>query len=165
MIVTAPRQPRPPCSIDVPTLSKGILCLFNAEFYYVGIELILCEFRHEYETTLENYPPESRHVLKLQVREKMPSPRIIQTHLPFYLLHPDLLETSKVNGENILSKRRKSTQIIFLLIQIIYVARNPKDVIVSYFYLCKLYKVVHDYQGTLEQFADYFMNNEGLSTK
>lgn len=26
----------------------------------------------------------------------MPSPRIIQTHLPFYLLHPDLLETSKV---------------------------------------------------------------------
>lgn len=29
--------------------------------------------------------------------EKMPSPRIIKTHLPFYLLNPKLLETSKVN--------------------------------------------------------------------
>ena len=27
---------------------------------------------------------------------KLPSPRIIKTHLPFYLLHPKLLDTSKV---------------------------------------------------------------------
>jgi hypothetical protein len=29
--------------------------------------------------------------------EKMPSPTIFKTHLPFYLLHPELLDTSKVN--------------------------------------------------------------------
>ena len=50
-------------------------------------------------------------------------------------------------------------------IKVIYVARNPKDVIVSYFYLYKLYKIVHDYRGNLEQFADFFMNDEGPLTK
>ena len=45
----------------------------------------------------------------------------------------------------------------------IYVARNPKDVIVSYYFLYKLYKVVHDYQGDLELFADYFIRDEGIS--
>ena len=29
--------------------------------------------------------------------DKMPSPRILKSHLPFYLLHPQLLDTSKVN--------------------------------------------------------------------
>lgn len=29
--------------------------------------------------------------------EKMPSPRIMKSHLPFYLLHPELLSTSKVS--------------------------------------------------------------------
>lgn len=50
-----------------------------------------------------------------------------------------------------------------LICQVIYVARNPKDVIVSYYFLYKLYKVVHDYQGDLELFAEYFMNDEGNS--
>jgi hypothetical protein len=29
--------------------------------------------------------------------DKMPSPRILKSHLPFYLLHPELLDTAKVN--------------------------------------------------------------------
>jgi hypothetical protein len=29
--------------------------------------------------------------------DKMPSPRIFKSHLPFYLLHPELLDTCKVN--------------------------------------------------------------------
>ena len=29
--------------------------------------------------------------------EAKPSPRIIKPHLPFYLLHPTLVDTSKVN--------------------------------------------------------------------
>lgn len=95
----------------------------------------------------------------------MPSPRIIQTHLPFYLLHPDLLETSKVFYVTIeffyTLEIVLYTRLLKPCFQIIYVARNPKDVIVSYYYLYKLYKVVHDYQGSLEQFADYFMDDEG----
>lgn len=71
--------------------------------------------------------------------DQMPSPRVIRPHLPFYLLHPDLLDTCKV----------------------VYVARNPKDVIVSYYYHHKLLKM-HGFQGDLEEFAEYFMNDEGI---
>ena len=42
----------------------------------------------------------------------------------------------------------------------VYVARNPKDVIVSFFYHHKLIKF-HDFSGDLEKFAEYFMKNEG----
>ena len=41
----------------------------------------------------------------------------------------------------------------------VYVARNPKDVIVSFFYHHKLMKL-HNYTGDIEQFAQYFMDNE-----
>ena len=40
--------------------------------------------------------------------------------------------------------------------------RNPKDVIVSYYYHHKLIKV-HGYTGTMDKFAEYFMNDEGES--
>ena len=39
----------------------------------------------------------------LEEFDKMPSPRILKSHLPFYLLHPELLETSKVKTVKILS--------------------------------------------------------------
>nr|CAH0102991.1 unnamed protein product [Daphnia galeata] len=79
--------------------------------------------------------PESRQMLNSF--DKMPSPRIFKTHLPFYLLHPELLDTSKV----------------------LYVARNPKDAIVSFYHHHKLIKA-HDYKGDLEEFAQYFMDDE-----
>lgn len=43
-------------------------------------------------------------------------------------------------------------------------ARNPKDVIVSYYFHHKLIKS-HGYTGTLEELAEYFMNDEGNSTQ
>ena len=42
----------------------------------------------------------------------------------------------------------------------VYVARNPKDVIVSYYFHNKLIPV-HGYTGTLEEFANYFMDGLG----
>ncbi|KAJ8729875.1 hypothetical protein PYW07_016913 [Mythimna separata] len=48
--------------------------------------------------------------------EKAPSPRFIKTHLPLSMLPPNLLSTAKV----------------------IYVARDPRDVAVSYYYLHKM---------------------------
>ncbi|CAH0723133.1 unnamed protein product, partial [Brenthis ino] len=48
--------------------------------------------------------------------EDAPSPRFIKTHLPLSLLPPNLLSTAKV----------------------IYVARDPRDVAVSYYYLHKM---------------------------
>ena len=39
-------------------------------------------------------------------------------------------------------------------------ARNPKDVIVSYFNHCKLFKYI-DYKGDLPSFVNYFINDQG----
>jgi len=35
--------------------------------------------------------------LTLEKINQMPSPRVIKSHMPFYLLNPDLLDTCKVN--------------------------------------------------------------------
>jgi hypothetical protein len=42
---------------------------------------------------------------------------------------------------------------------VVYVARNPKDVIVSYFYHHKLIEF-HNFTGDIETFAQYFMDDE-----
>jgi len=84
--------------------------------------------------------PEEEDVLKSVTLDKigeMPSPRVIKTHLPFYLLPPHLVDTCKV----------------------VYVARNPKDVIVSYFHHHKLF-TNQQFTADIEKFADYFMKDE-----
>jgi len=43
---------------------------------------------------------------------------------------------------------------------VVYVARNPKDVIVSYYFHHKLINSVHGFEGDIEKFAEYFMNDE-----
>jgi hypothetical protein len=41
-------------------------------------------------------PQDHTMMLTLDKVEKMPSPRVIKSHLPFYLLNPKLLDTCKV---------------------------------------------------------------------
>ncbi|KAL7645814.1 UNVERIFIED_CONTAM: hypothetical protein RMT77_002711 [Armadillidium vulgare] len=72
----------------------------------------------------------------LQFAEFTEDPRVIKTHLPFPLLSPTLPETAKV----------------------IYVARDPKDVAVSYCHHSRLL-VGHDFLGTTSQFVDHFVND------
>jgi hypothetical protein len=104
-------------------------------------------------------PSENPIITSAAKFNSLPSPRIIRPHLPFFLLPPKLLDTAKV----------------------VYVARNPKDVIVSAFYHHKLFKVTdvishfkknkylfytpmkqtNSFTGDLEAFAQHFMNNEG----
>ncbi|KYN41324.1 Sulfotransferase 4A1 [Trachymyrmex septentrionalis] len=64
------------------------------------------------------------------------SPRFIKSHLPLELL------PTVINSD----------------CKIIYVARNPKDVVVSYYNFQKDYKL-YQYQGTFEQFCNNFMDN------
>ncbi len=40
-------------------------------------------------------------------------------------------------------------------------ARNPKDVIVSYYFHHKLIKL-HGFTGTMDEFAEFFMDDEGI---
>jgi len=63
--------------------------------------------------------------------------RFIKSHLPLSLLPPDLVNTAKV----------------------IYVVRNPKDVLVSFYHHHKLING-HGYVGDLPSFAKRFMRNE-----
>ncbi|XP_068243032.1 sulfotransferase 1A1-like [Palaemon carinicauda] len=77
--------------------------------------------------------------LFFQMSEASPDPRTIKSHLPLSLLPTDMLKTSKV----------------------VYVARNPKDVVVSFHHHCKMFKN-HNYTGSFEDFVQYFVNDDLL---
>lgn len=65
---------------------------------------------------------------------KMASPRVIKTHFPFSLMPPSVMEVRA---------------------KVIYVARNPKDVAVSYYYLCRRARSI-DYVNDFSLFWQYF---------
>ncbi|CAK9809497.1 Luciferin sulfotransferase [Anthophora plagiata] len=71
-----------------------------------------------------------------EVIAKIPSKRFIKSHFPLSLL-PGILESG---------------------CKIVYVARNPKDVAVSWYYLNKAIKT-QGYIGDFATFWDYFQNN------
>ncbi|XP_072159060.1 sulfotransferase 4A1 isoform X1 [Bemisia tabaci] len=75
-----------------------------------------------------------------EILERAESPRFIKTHLPFSLLPQDLLQSGA---------------------KVIYIARNPKDVAVSYFHLHKFFRTL-DFKGDFNQFWDFFENDHVL---
>lgn len=68
-----------------------------------------------------------------QVLESTPSPRFMKTHLPFSLLPPALLDTCKA----------------------VYVARDPRDVAVSFYHLNKSIRT-QGYIGDFKTYWKYF---------
>ncbi|XP_014227316.1 estrogen sulfotransferase [Trichogramma pretiosum] len=71
-----------------------------------------------------------------EVLDKMPGPRFIKSHFPFSLL-PNILESGA---------------------KMVYVARNPKDVAVSWYNLNKAFKT-QGYQGDFAKFWRYFRDD------
>ena len=65
------------------------------------------------------------------------SPRFVKTHMALSMLPPRLLDECRV----------------------IYVARNPKDALVSYYHQHKLFRT-HGFDGTFEEFFDLFLENK-----
>lgn len=82
---------------------------------------------------------ENEIIEKFNQFDRMPSPRIFKTHLPAFLLPKDTWTAKS---------------------KIIYIARNPKDVIVSFYYMVR--NNAFQYKGTLEQLAQYYRKNEGF---
>ncbi|KAG5307594.1 ST1C4 Sulfotransferase, partial [Pseudoatta argentina] len=71
-----------------------------------------------------------------KVVAELPSPRFIKTHLPFSML-PGLLDVG---------------------CKVVYIARNPKDVVTSYYHLnCSI--KTQGYLGDFSTFLEYFLNN------
>ncbi|KAJ8725839.1 hypothetical protein PYW08_004022 [Mythimna loreyi] len=68
-----------------------------------------------------------------QLLANAPSPRFVKTHLPLTLLSPKILETAKV----------------------VYVARDPRDVVVSCYHHARLLTVTA-YSGTFKEFWNLF---------
>ncbi|XP_063222130.1 sulfotransferase 1C4-like isoform X1 [Bacillus rossius redtenbacheri] len=73
-----------------------------------------------------------------EVLGKMRSPRFIKTHLPFSLLPPGLLDSG---------------------CKVVYMARNPKDVAVSYFHFIRLIRCM-GYKGDFETYWNQFERNK-----
>lgn len=68
---------------------------------------------------------------------EMTTQRFIKTHLPFKLLPPSIMENRA---------------------KVVYVARHPRDVVVSYYHLNKLYRT-QGYVNDFETFFEYFMKD------
>ncbi|XP_039211425.1 amine sulfotransferase-like [Crotalus tigris] len=73
---------------------------------------------------------------------QMPSPRVIMSHLPYYLL-PKKLRAKKG--------------------KVIYVYRNPKDILVSYFHYCNCFHGVEN-STNLEEFMQRFLSGDIASS-
>ncbi|XP_071746961.1 uncharacterized protein [Lepeophtheirus salmonis] len=76
---------------------------------------------------------------QLEIANEIPmgSRRLLKSHLPFSLMPPGVLKKNKV----------------------IFVARDPRDVVLSYFRHQRLMKY-YDFQGDFTTFLDYFVRDE-----
>ncbi|XP_052737550.1 sulfotransferase 1A1 [Bicyclus anynana] len=67
----------------------------------------------------------------------MPSPRFIKSHIPLSLLPPTLVDQAKV----------------------VYVARDPRDVVVSVYHLCKMHRI-HGAPDSFKEFWNWFIKDQ-----
>ncbi|NXG81183.1 ST1C1 Sulfotransferase, partial [Baryphthengus martii] len=95
--------------------------------------------RHPFLEWFIEGPPSLRYS-GLELAEAMPSPRTIKTHLPVQLVPPSFWEQN---------------------CKIIYVARNAKDNLVSYYHFHRMNKALPE-PGTWEEFMEKFMNGKVL---
>uniref|UniRef100_A0A3P8YUD4 Sulfotransferase n=1 Tax=Esox lucius TaxID=8010 RepID=A0A3P8YUD4_ESOLU len=74
----------------------------------------------------------------LDIIQELTSPRLIKSHLPYRFL-----PTAMHNGES----------------KVIYMARNPKDLVVSYYQFHRSLRTM-SYRGTFQEFCRRFMNDK-----
>uniref|UniRef100_H3BCG6 Sulfotransferase n=1 Tax=Latimeria chalumnae TaxID=7897 RepID=H3BCG6_LATCH len=89
----------------------------------------------ELKDRVEEYPPPPSSDL---VKQELTSSRLIKSHLPYRFLPTDLHD-----GES----------------KVIYMARNPKDLVVSYYQFHRSLRTM-SYRGTFQDFCRRFMNDK-----
>lgn len=102
-------------------------------FPFVDLDLIISHVKPEESETV---PQDASPLPRPEFVDSLPSPRFIKSHMPFDLL-PNVLDSG---------------------CKVVYVARNPKDVAVSWYNFQKNLKHVK-FQGTFEDFCEYFMKD------
>ncbi|XP_018397878.1 PREDICTED: sulfotransferase 4A1-like [Cyphomyrmex costatus] len=103
-------------------------------FPYIDIETMMDS--HTISTIISNNEKKNLYKYTVEFVQNQLSPRFIKSHMPL-----DLLPTV-INSD----------------CKIIYVARNPKDVVISWYNFQKDCKIFQ-YQGTFEQFCNNFIND------
>ncbi|KAF9418523.1 hypothetical protein HW555_004672 [Spodoptera exigua] len=107
-------------------------------FSYMEYTTLTLEIRGEQES--DPRAPRATHE-DFRSLPKLPSPRFIKSHLPLSLLPPKLLDTAKV----------------------FYIARDPRDVAVSFHFAHKLFRYFDD-NVQLKEFWDLFRKDLILHT-
>ncbi|XP_022256006.1 estrogen sulfotransferase-like isoform X2 [Limulus polyphemus] len=74
----------------------------------------------------------------LKIIEKTSSPRFLKSHLPYTLLPPEAQQIKP---------------------KIVYIMRNPKDVLVSYYHFLRMVKEI-SYKGSFEEFFKSFLDGK-----
>ena len=82
-----------------------------------------------------------KRIPTIEYANEMPSPRGFNTHTPYSMMAGGLPHTTPA--------------------KYVYVARNPKDVLVSYFYHMRSMKV-HDFSGTWDEFYQIFISGKAI---
>ncbi|XP_062704881.1 luciferin sulfotransferase-like [Aedes albopictus] len=85
------------------------------------------------DRSVEDFVTEHKKVNSVTCVHNMPSPRFVKCHLPWQLLPNEMDQVRP---------------------KMIYIARNPKDLCVSYYYYCQL---IHQTDGSFEDFCEIFL--------
>ncbi|XP_053683055.1 luciferin sulfotransferase [Sabethes cyaneus] len=88
------------------------------------------------DRSVEDFVTKHEKVDSVTCVRNLPSPRYVKSHLPWQLL-PMQMDTVRP--------------------KMIYIARNPKDLCVSYYYYCQL---IHQTSGSFEEFCEIFLNDQ-----
>ncbi|XP_058812239.1 luciferin sulfotransferase [Topomyia yanbarensis] len=88
------------------------------------------------DQSVEDFVTKHEKVNSVTCVRNLPSPRYVKCHLPWQLL---------------------PTQMDVVRPKMIYIARNPKDLAVSYYYYCQL---IHQTGGSFEDFCDIFLADQ-----
>lgn len=85
------------------------------------------------DQSVQDFVTKHEKVTSVTCVHKLPSPRYVKSHLPWQLL---------------------PIQMDIVRPKMIYIARNPKDLAVSYFYYCQL---IHQTGGSFEELCEMFL--------